>query len=237
MVKEVTKGDRGNDKRSKVTESETEKEILEPLTKDKEIMVVPKRDLFENNYFEGFMKKNSVDYEGRILSNFVYIQRSLAENSPEYKQPVGYAIIVNPKTKKIFVYQRAKDKNYNEKRLQGNWSWGLGGHIEKVDSTGSPIYTSILRELNEEVNIEDYTNPVVLGYINDDSNDVGKVHFGVLYVIETNFDVTPKDAEIASGKFMDINELEKICSLDQKIDSWSKISFAPLKEYLEKKTL
>ena len=223
----IAKGDKG----SRVTESK--KENSELLTNDKEIMVVPKRDLFDNNYFEGFMKKNSVDYEGRILSNFVYMQRSLAENSPEYKQPVGYALIINPKTKKIFVYQRAKDKDYNEKRLQGNWSWGLGGHIEKMDDAKNPIHSSMLRELEEEVYIDGDINLKVLGYINDDSNSVGKVHFGVLYLIETNSDVTPKDAEIASGRFMDINELEKICSSNQAVDGWSKISFGPLKEYLD----
>ena len=220
--------------KGKAVKNDEENKITNTLTaKDKEIMVVPKGDLFDNNYFEGFMKKNSVDYEKRILSNFSYMQRSLAENSPEYKQPVGYALIINPKTKKIFVYQRAKDKNYNEKRLQGNWSWGLGGHIERIDDAKNPIHSSMLRELNEEVYIEGDIKLKVLGYINDDSNPVGKVHFGVLYLIETNSGVRPKDAEIASGKFMDLNELEKICSSDQKIDSWSRISFAPLKEYLE----
>jgi len=220
--------------KGKAVKNDEENKITNTITaKDKEIMVVPKGDLFDNNYFEGFMKKNSVDYEKRILSNFSYMQRSLAENSPEYKQPVGYALIINPKTKKIFVYQRAKDKNYNEKRLQGNWSWGLGGHIERIDDAKNPIHSSMLRELNEEVYIEGDIKLKVLGYINDDSNPVGKVHFGVLYLIETNSGVRPKDAEIASGKFMDLNELEKICSSDQKIDSWSRISFAPLKEYLE----
>jgi len=227
MDKEVAKGDN----RSKVTESK--KENSKPLTKDKEIMVVPKNVLFGDNYFSGFMERDAVNYEERILSNFLYMKRNDAENSPEYKQPVGYALIINPKTKKIFVYQRAKDKNYNEKRLQGNWSWGLGGHIERVDDAKNPIHSSMLRELEEEVYIDGDINLKVLGYINDDSNSVGKVHFGVLYLIETNSDVTPKDAEIASGRFMDINELEKICSSNQAVDGWSKISFGPLKEYLD----
>ena len=69
--------------------------------------------------------------------------------------------------------------------------------------------------------------------INDDSNDVGKVHFGVLYVVETNSEiVTPKDSEIDNGRLRTIDELEKICSSsDFAVEEWSRISLEPLKQY------
>jgi len=202
------------------------------------IMVVERKVLFDNDndVFEGFKPRNEVDYESRILNNFKYMERSLVEEDPTYKQPISYAIIVNRNLKQIFAYQRSsKDSNYPEKRLQGKWSWGIGGHIEKFDvKNGNPLYASMLRELQEEVYIDGSVNPIMLGYINDDSNDVGKVHFGVLYVVETDSRIVrPKDPEIDNGKLRTFEELEKICcSSNYRVEEWSRISLEPLKQYL-----
>jgi len=203
----------------------------------KHIMVVERRILLEDSPFEGFRPQNEVDYESKILKHFKYMERSLAEKDPNYKQPISYAMIVNPKLKQIFAYQRStEDSNYAEKRLQGKWSWGVGGHIEKFDTkNGNPLRTSMLRELDEEVYINGCIKPKLLGYINDDSNDVGKVHFGVLYIIETDAkSIRPKDSEIDNGKLRPISELEKICTSPQfSVEEWSRISLEPLKQYLQ----
>jgi len=203
-------------------------------------MVIDKEILFDfdTDYFEGFKPRNEVDYESRILKNFCYMKRRLAEKDPTYKQPISYSIIVNPTLKQVFAYQRsARDSKYSEKRLQGKWSWGIGGHIEKFDTqNGNPIHTSMLRELKEEVEINGTIKPKILGYINNDSDEVGKVHFGILYVIETNAKIVkPKDPEIDNGKLRPIRELKKTCSSPEfTLEEWSRISLEPLKQYLQK---
>lgn len=204
---------------------------------EKHIMVVPRKILFDNDHFDGFKHNKETDYESRILSNYIYMKRGVAENDPEHKQPVGYAIIVNPKTKKVFAYQRSKkDKEYTETRLQGKWSWGVGGHIDKIDSeNGNPIHTSMLRELQEEVNIQGDVKTKVLGYINDDKDSVGQVHFGILYLIETDAEeVHPNAPEISSGKLIHIEEIEKINKDPELVvESWSQIAIEPLKDYFK----
>jgi len=204
---------------------------------EKEIMVIPRSILFDNDHFDGFKHHKETDYESRILKNYVYMKRGLAENDPSHKQPVGYAIIVNPKTKKVFAYQRSsKDKEYTEKRLQGKWSWGVGGHIDKIDSKGdNPIHTSMLRELKEEVNIPGNVKMKVIGYINDDKDEVSSVHFGALYLIETDSEnVYPNAPEISSGKMIPFKEIEKIYNSEEHIvESWSQIAIEPLKEYFK----
>lgn len=129
------------------------------MKKKKEIMVVKRKVLFgkgDEDCFEGFRPNGGVNYLDRILKKFDFFERDLAENDFSYKQPVGYAAIVNKNSGKIFVYQRARrDEHYQEKRLQGRWSWGLGGHIERQDvKKASPIMISVLRELQEEVKLE-----------------------------------------------------------------------------------
>ncbi len=205
---------------------------------NEKLIITVKRDiLFEQDYFEGFKLQTETDYESRILKNLNYMKRSFAEKDITYKQPISYSIILNPDLKQIFTYQRSlHDKNYTEKRLQGKWSCGVGGHIEKQDMDGNPIHLSMLRELEEEVEIAGTINPKVLGYINDDSDDVGKVHFGILYLIETDSTtVKPKSHEIDNGKLRTIEELDVIfLSPEFKIEEWSKIALKPLKSYLYK---
>ncbi len=201
-------------------------------------MVVKREILFGNEYFEGFRPANVVDYKSRILENFEWIKRSYAEKNPRYKQPVGYSIIVNPISKQIFAYQRSSmDDEYHEKRLQGKWSWGIGGHIEKFDikSGENPIHASVLRELREEIGIEVRNLDLkLLGYINNDTDEVGRVHFGILYIVEISKVIEPKDSEIKNGGLKTIEELKQICqSSEYTVEEWSKICLDPLKLYLK----
>ena len=212
---------------------------------DKLIMVVRRQDLFTNSEgfddsFNGFKSLESINFEERILKNYGFMTRKFAEIDSDYKQPIAYSLVINPDLKKVFSYQRSKkDKNYSEKRLQGKFSLGIGGHIEKNDihlENANPIYDSLLREIKEEINLE-VTNhaPEVLGYIYHNFG-INAVHFGILYVVRTNFEnIKPKDPEIDNGKLRSIKELEQILCLPEfELEEWSKTSLNPLKDYFEK---
>ena len=205
---------------------------------DRFVMVIKRNILFGDDYFQGFRYANIVDYKSRILENYEWMERNSAEKNLQYKQPIGYSIIINPFSKQIFAYQRPSTEEYSEKRLWGKWSWGIGGHIEKLDIVHSedPINASILRELNEEVGVKVKSSDLkLLGYVNDDTDEVGRVHFGLLYVVKVPKVIKPKDTEIKNGELKTIKELEEICnSFECVIEEWSKISLKPLKEYLEK---
>ncbi len=205
------------------------------MSNTREIMVVNRDVLFEKRYFEGFMEPNEFDYESVILNNYEWMEQGSAERNPAFKQPIGYAVLSNTSLNKIFLYQRSSDdKHYAEKRLQGKYACGLGGHIEKPDAeTVNPISTSTLREVSEEVNVNESENLKTIGYINNE-DEVGAVHFGILYVIETNLEsVTPIDPEIASGQFVDIADFEIICNNpDYVVEEWARIALEPLKRYL-----
>jgi predicted NUDIX family phosphoesterase len=191
------------------------------------IMVIKKGKLFQKDYFEGFSLSNEVDFKSRILEGFEYLKRKDVENNEDYKQPISYVVLIN-ENKSVFVYQRAeKDKDYTEKRLQGKWSIGIGGHIDKEDEIAKdPIKSSVLREIEEEVTAE-IKDLKLFGYINDDSNSVGKVHFGLLYIAKVFGDVNPKDSEIRTSEMMEIEYLKNI-----EMEVWSKVSLKALGELL-----
>lgn len=199
---------------------------------DMQIMIVAVESLFRSDYFQGFRSSREVDYEKRILTHLSYMRRGDAEENSSFKQPIAYTLVVNPEIQKIFSYQRSfQDERYPEKRLQGKWSWGVGGHIEKLDiREGNPIHISMLRELQEEIQVNGSIRPKVLGYINDDEDEVGRVHFGILYLAITDAtEVLPKDPEIASGEFRTVEELEEICKTHE-VEGWSKIALNPIKQ-------
>jgi predicted NUDIX family phosphoesterase len=202
---------------------------------EQEIMVIDRSTLFAEIYFQGFSPAKNQDYQQVILDNYFYQKRGIAEIKPEFKQPIAYCIILNKKTGNVFAYQRSvKDGEYAEKRLQGKWSWGIGGHIDKIDEeNGNPIEVSLLREIDEEIQIASFDSPKVLGYINDDETEVGQVHFGILYLIETNETVKPKDKEISFGEFKALHDLQSIYDENAaSVESWSGIALTALRDYL-----
>ncbi len=202
------------------------------------ILVIETKKLFQNNSFEGFKHADEINFEKRILNNSLWKLRYLMEENPEYQQPICYSIIINPKTKKVFAYQRAnRNSETSEARLNNRWTWGVGGHVEKIDeNSDNPLHTSMLRELHEEVDVQGDINPKVIGYINDNSTEISKVHFGLIYVVETDAEVVlPKASEIAQGSFHTVEEIEQMLESDEhQIEEWSKISFEPIKNYLKK---
>jgi predicted NUDIX family phosphoesterase len=191
------------------------------------IMAIKKEKLFQKDYFEGFSLAKEVDFKRRILGGFEYLKRKDVENNENYKQPISYVVLIN-ENKSIFIYQRAmKDKDYTEKRLQGKWSIGIGGHIDKGDeSIKDTIENSVLREIEEEITAE-MKELKFVGYINDDSNSVERVHFGLLYIARVLGNVTPNDSEIETSKMMKLKGLKKI-----EMEVWSKIALKALEELL-----
>jgi predicted NUDIX family phosphoesterase len=203
---------------------------------NRQIMVVDRSQLFGHDSadaFNGFAAAGKMDFYKRILANSRFIDRPDAETDTSLKQPIAYCLIIDPKRQQVFAYQRAtKEGQYDEVRLRGRWSWGIGGHIDRTDSGDQdPIKASLERELEEEVHVQVGEPPQLLGYINDDKTPVGQVHFGLLFYISTSGRVEPRDAEIAFGSWKSLKELKAICRNGSiQVESWSEIALRALEK-------
>ncbi len=194
-------------------------------------MAVKRAKLFNKDSFHGFLPAENKDFEKEILRNFEYIRRGDAEIDEHYKQPIGYGVLMDIRENKVFAYKRAeKDEDYKEKRLQGNWSWGVGGHVDESERhKKNPVTASLLREIEEEVLVEGSIDRLrIMGYINDDSDPVGRVHFGILYLVEISGGVSPKASEMSEGEMRKVEELREI-SKKEKVEKWSEIALERLK--------
>ncbi len=209
--------------------------------KDRKILVVNREKLFRDFSFSGWVSASSFDFASHITQNQEWMPRAEVEQNPTYKQPIPYSIIISPEPGAIFAYQRAKeDQHYGEKRLQGKWSWGVGGHVELTDQhRGDPLAIGRLRELREEIkefneSSQNMKRISTLGYIYLEDTDVDKVHFGIVSLVETNLrKLTARDKEITNEKFMEIRELEAMCENPTiKVENWSRIVLPYLKQAL-----
>ncbi len=204
----------------------------------REVMVIANAALFKNYPRETLVYSSSeADFETQILENFEFMVRGEAEQNFDYKQPISYAIVLNEKNE-IFVYTRG-DKNSAawDARLHEKVSIWVGGHLEREEEhLENPIRDCLTRELEEEINLNDQniTEIFPIGYINDDSNEVGKVHIWMAYVVKTQ-DFNPKmeDGELAHGAFKSFEEfMAMIKNPDYNIESWSRLLAPELEKYM-----
>ncbi|MDS3903686.1 NUDIX domain-containing protein [Staphylococcus hominis] len=199
---------------------------------DEQIIVVSRELLFNNekNAFNGFLSKNDGQGEEifNTFKNYEVKRRGDMEEDPSYKQLISYCLLEN-ENDEILVYQRLSGGG--EERLHGQSSVGVGGHMNNVvgaDSINEVLRVNAQRELNEEVGLsEDRSQNIeYIGFINDDTNAVGKVHIGVVFKIK----VKSSDVEVRETDTLKINWVsqDEINDLNH-FESWSTLILKDLK--------
>lgn len=152
-------------------------------------------------------------------SRLVYLNRGDAELDRRYKQLIPYVLVMC--NGKILRYKRGR--RGQEKRLHDLHSVGIGGHISEDDaglfSKNIGYHDAMRRELMEEVAVEG-ANEAAVAVINDDTTDVGYVHFGVVHVMHVpNENVAGGRSGIAGPEFVPIVEAVSDLSV---YESWSR---------------
>ncbi len=194
------------------------------MPKPDENVLVVRRDLFDRlGAFQG-IQPDTAPYLDAFLKreNNCFLPRSRAEDDPTHKQIIPYAVFTHEG--KILRYVRGAKSG--EKRLVAKGSLGIGGHINDSDeslfSFDLDAYrTAVRREIDEELKIAGAWTDRVAALINDDSNDVGRVHLGVVHVVTLDSPtVTAGEKAIAELGFFTPEELR--ANRDQ-LETWSQI--------------
>lgn len=188
-----------------------------PPHHSEEILVVRRNILFTNTpAWHGVKKEIFDDFVNNIEQHANYIPRAHAETNPEYKQVIPY--LVFKYEDKFFVMQRKATAS--EQRLANKYSLGIGGHIRQDDIKNNDIFDWSKREFAEEVDYQGELKISTIGVLNDDSNEVGKVHLGMVILLEgDNGNISIKD-EHKSGALMTLEECKAI---GNNMESWSKL--------------
>ena len=186
---------------------------------DENVLVVPTSTLWQHvPLFQG----STADLTGLhdvLKSDLGYLGRKLAETDPTHKQIIPY-VVARTSDRRYLCYQRTNKSG--EKRLHGNWSIGIGGHMNDGDAD---YETAVQREIGEEVHGLPLQEMRIAGLLNDDSNDVGKVHFGIVHLMEMDAPVPVKPGESALDN-MDWKTMAQLLKLP--LENWSLLSLLML---------
>ena len=185
---------------------------------------------------QGFNPLHFADLAKALQPYLIEDRRGNFENDIDRRHFIPYLLVCGRKLESaealVFAYQRGK--GVGESRLAGNDSIGLGGHVDKPDfkygaddliDLAATIYGSAARELREEITGFDEAGFHLNfhGVIVDDSDEVGKVHLGLVMsvVLPQGVPLDPfvcKEEELITHGFRTVDQLAGL-----KLESWSNI--------------
>jgi len=188
------------------------------VKKHDELILVVKRDiLLPQGSWQGLKSANFQEYAELIQAHKEFLPRSQMELDPRYKQIIPY-LVFEHKGRYFLMQRQAKA---SETRLQNKFTLGIGGHIRQEDvSDNASIFDWARREFNEEVNYAGTLKITPLGLLNDDSNQVGKVHIGFVLLLQGDSDRITIKSELKSGKLISLNECKAYGEL---METWSQL--------------
>ena len=185
------------------------------------VYVVKRRDLFDLSFPHGFRRPWEVpldDYLTRIRNHGFFVERRHAETDSSMKQIIPYCVLM--RDDEVFLMKR-KPKG-GESRLFNLHSIGVGGHINPVDGDADPLREGLEREIEEEVIVDGTWDAEPLGVINDESQDVGSVHFGLVYAVRPTGPVSVRETDQLEGEFRKAEDLAAMVAEDRDaFESWS----------------
>lgn len=172
-------------------------------------------------------------FVAKAEDNLVIKQRAKLEQEPEFRQIIPYVCVATQRDDKLHFWPYRRTETSGEARLQGNVSIGFGGHIDLVDvmhdnsviDLFQTIGNAAARELGEELDLAGAGEEVNLfdnGVLIDDSNEVGKVHLGVVLTAILPNGVTPTSKEDALEVLPAMSARELLDS-GLPLESWTRI--------------
>ena len=115
----------------------------------------------------------------------------------------------------------------------GKWSLGIGGHINPVDGLADNISTylsGVEREIREEITFSGSAQQQLYAVINDDTNEVGSVHLGIVHRFDLESEhVSANEKALDNLGFRDLEELAG--PLYEKLETWSAICVDALRQH------
>jgi predicted NUDIX family phosphoesterase len=194
------------------------------MAQDEQVLVVQRKVFESAGAFNG-LALDTQKYLNKLFAPGVprFMPRPQAEKDPSFKQLIPYVIMTCDG--KYLSYVRGK--RAGETRLVAKRSIGIGGHINPTDDM--PLFgnfydtylAAVQREVAEEVSIETKYEDKVVALLNDDSNEVGQVHLGIVHLWTLDEPkVNRKEQMITQMGFMGIPELQEVRDT---METWSQL--------------
>ena len=195
----------------------------DPLARgaDELIIGIPREAALPGGAWHGFKRFASVE-DGLVeIARLDRVgsprPRRELELDPAWKQPIPYAIALHRTAggeRQLFWMDRLVGGS--DRRLHGRASFGVGGHIGADDGG---ILAALEREWSEEVETAVLPRFTPLGLLNDDGDDVGRVHLGVVFLAElSSAEIAVREREKLAGSLVSV---ESAVARAGELEGWS----------------
>jgi len=184
------------------------------------VLCVKREEIFSAGGWDGFVSEGLDEAQRIFRDRSFFMPRRDVEEDPGYQQIIPYLVFRHGD--RFFLTKRLKASS--EKRLRHLYSLGVGGHINPEDvAGGDPVMSGMRREWEEEVAYSGSFAARLLGLIHDESAPVGRVHLGVVFLIDGDTDqIAIRETDKLSGELLTLIEM-RIYYLE--MESWSQIVY------------
>jgi len=202
-----------------------------------QVLVVPREVLFGDVTPHGFIPLGAAPEGGRVWLSAIrergsFAPRSGVEDDPSKKQIIPYAVLLRGQDM-LLLHRLAGG---GERRLHHLYSVGVGGHINRVDENrhDDVLLAGARRELMEEVTLTGGRMGVV-GFVNDETNAVGSVHFGVVLRVDVwgGTPVSREPDELAAELHPIREVLARYAATPAAFETWSCLVLSGLDRVVE----
>ena len=161
--------------------------------------------------------------------------RAEIEEDPSFQHFIPYIVLINERNE-VFIYSRGK--NGGEKKLVGNLSIGLGGHVDEQPAEGQSLLELLqlegARELKEEAGLE---LPYAMQFrklLIDRTNKVGLVHLGLLAICPVDSRTVLQLDEVGiveKGEWLTLAQLHTD-DIYPRLENWSQMALTVVQQFI-----
>ncbi|MGA8208395.1 MAG: hypothetical protein WB801_03475 [Candidatus Dormiibacterota bacterium] len=187
------------------------------------VLVVPRELVLGRDVWHGLRLGGVAELLQVVVEAGEFRSRSEVEHQPEWQQVIPHLVVRDDG--RILTMRRLRAGS--ERRLRGQVTLGVGGHINASDGeVATAWFAGCYREWREEVVCDRELSGRAVGLLKDDAGEVGRVHLGVLILVDAaGADVVVRERDKLEGRMAPVDELA-VYYLE--METWSQYVFDQL---------
>jgi predicted NUDIX family phosphoesterase len=180
------------------------------------VYVVPRADVLGSGAWHGVRTADTDAFVDLVATRGRFEPRAAMESDPSFKQIIPYLVLRDGL--RYFLMRRTRAGG--DARLHEAWSIGVGGHVNPGDRD---LAGGLLREWHEELVADFVPEFRLVGLLNDDTTDVGRVHLGAIYLADAaGQSVAIRETDKLTGGFASPSQVAEVAD---RLETWSRLAF------------
>jgi predicted NUDIX family phosphoesterase len=180
------------------------------------VYVVPRDAILGHGAWHGVRTTETDAFLAVVDAHGRFEPRAAMEADPSFKQIIPYLVLRDGY--RYFLMRRTRAGG--DARLHDAWSIGVGGHVNPGDRD---LAGGLLREWTEELVADFIPEFRLVGLLNDDTTDVGRVHLGAVYLAEAaGRAVAIRETDKLTGGFATPGQVAEVAD---RLETWSRLAF------------